>query len=784
MDDTTITVQAGRESALVEIASLTGSNGGDQYANGMVSLTNGSGIHKADPDDPSTWTFSNANYQDEWMASYLKAAGTVTPGLNRKVAWACLDFGSKTPLGMLYLFNTNYSSGVSGTDQFNLYHSDSPAVALPAQPLRNTYSTTGLSPQGDYNFAGGGWTKFNTPGPLSAAKAATTAINLPGVSARYLAIEILSGQGDTTGGGRVGFDEIAVTAAPQDSDGDGLPDDYELANTTPPSATTLDPAIDIEPDGLTTWQEYVIGTNPNDPDSDDDNLNDGPEMLGAGSRPPTNPLLADTDGDALGDFVETNTGVWVGLADTGTNPADADTDSDGLKDSVETNTGTYLSDTNTGTNPHHANSDGDNAGDWYEVAIIDKNPALGSPPNSPNDSALKPNIPYPLPDPESSDTGVTHKPVKVYIMSGQSNMVGFGQIAGTGPGTLQTMTGAENKFPNLVASGGGWTTRNDVKYRGVVSDIGNGALRPDVAGGDFGPELGFGCVMGWHHDEPVLLIKASIGNRSLMWDFAAPTTPSFPHTDNHTYAGYGQSPNRWLTATGAPSPYVWYAGKQFDDCFKNEVDMPFPGWSAGVAYQANGNIGSQVRHNGVNYQCKLSHTSEAASEPGVGSGWTTYWLVFSVTNTADVLDHFAADYPQWAAQGFEIAGYAWWQGHNDQGEPSASQYRTNMARFIQQIRAYYENRYNNDPDGKVLFVFRRSEEASTDANTSIAVQYGNTLGGWSEAVHQGSGGNQITITEVPDGYGPGIDQVTVALPANLAGGGRLFARMSVVVTTP
>ncbi len=63
LDDTTLTVQAGSGSALVEIASLTGSHGGDQYANGMVSLTNGSGITKADPDDPSTWTFNGSQLQ-------------------------------------------------------------------------------------------------------------------------------------------------------------------------------------------------------------------------------------------------------------------------------------------------------------------------------------------------------------------------------------------------------------------------------------------------------------------------------------------------------------------------------------------------------------------------------------------------------------------------------------------------------------------------------------------------------------------------------------------------
>ena len=52
-----------------------------------------------------------------------------------------------------------------------------------------------------------------------------------------------------------------------------------------------------------------------------------------------------------------------------------DTDSDGLDDSVETNTGVYVSPTNTGTNPNNPDSDADGAGDWYEVATIDTNPA-------------------------------------------------------------------------------------------------------------------------------------------------------------------------------------------------------------------------------------------------------------------------------------------------------------------------------------------------------------------------------------------------------------------------
>lgn len=42
----------------------------------------------------------------------------------------------------------------------------------------------------------------------------------------------------------------------------------------------------------------------------------------------------------------------------------------------------------------------------------------------------------------------------------------------------------------------------------------------------FGPELGFGSVMGWDHDEPVLLIKTSIGNRGLGYDVLPPGSVS------------------------------------------------------------------------------------------------------------------------------------------------------------------------------------------------------------------------------------------------------------------
>lgn len=476
-----------------------------------------------------------------------------------------------------------------------------------------------------------------------------------------------------------------------DTDGDGFPDDYEITHSG--TNTGLNPGDDLEDggngDGLTNWEEYQIGTDPNNSDTDGDGLDDGPETLGAESRPATDPTLADTDGDGLDDKAESNTNTWAGSDNTGTDPTNPDSDGDGLGDGVETNTDAYLSATDTGTDPLDDDSDGDNATDWYEVAASFTDP---------NDGSDTPNVPYPLPDPDASP-GVSDKPVKVYIMSGQSNMVGFGRVSGDESGTLETMTGVENKFPNLVVDGsGGWTTRNDVFYRGVISDIGAGALTPLVAGSSFGPELGFGYVMGHHHDEPVLLIKTSIGNRSLSWDCLPPGSARH-EVGGTTYAGYGDSPASWPTGTG-PSPFVWYAGKQYDDYFLDEDDMGAPAWTSGLLYPAN----VQVKHGGTVYISSAEHTSDGSTEPGAGAQWADHWNIYSVENGAgnvvDILDNFATEYPDWAAQGFEIAGFVWWQGHKDGGEQgtgsasvSALRYEENLVNLIESLRDYYETRY-------------------------------------------------------------------------------------------
>ena len=662
-----------------------------------------------------TWTFDSPVALDAGTTYAVDIGMT-----NSTSAW-------QTGIPYLNLTNNEYSDGsrysagqygvgdsdmhLDGSSRDRIFHLD---LAHPLEP----------SPDIGANVAGGNvvlsWTNFTTTagsgdvwvdvwfgttsGALTkvidastdAANRTSHTVNAPVADTYYWRIDSYL-DGSPTGTPLVSTEFNFVVT---DTDADGFPDDYELANTDPPSNTALNPGDDLENggsgDGLTNWEEFQLGTDPNDPDSDGDNLEDGPETTGVDSRPATDPTLADTDGDGLQDDVETNTGSWVGASDTGTDPTDPDSDADGINDGAETNTGTFVDADDTGTNPLNDNSDGDNAGDWYELFASFTDPT---------DGGDEPITPYPLPDPDPVDPGVTDKPVKVYIMSGQSNMVGFGRLNGDELGTLEYMTNTENKFPNMLVDGtSNWTSNGDVFYHGVISDGGKRNLSAD-GGGNFGPEVGFGYVMGYHHDEPVLLIKTSIGNRSLSWDCLPPGSASIDHTDGYTYAGYGQSPNRWLTG-GSPTPFVWYAGKQYDDFFLDEDDMgPAMPWTSGTTYPA----GCQIRHNGQLYIVRNNqeHTADAASEPGVGASWTTFWQVYSVYNPVDILDNFATEYPQFAAQGFEIAGYAWWQGHKDGGEQgsgtaslSATTYEANLVNLIDTVRDYYETRYpsNTVPD--------------------------------------------------------------------------------------
>jgi Carbohydrate esterase, sialic acid-specific acetylesterase len=163
--------------------------------------------------------------------------------------------------------------------------------------------------------------------------------------------------------------------------------------------------------------------------------------------------------------------------------------------------------------------------------------------------------------------GAAGKPIQVFILMGQSNMVGTGDIGPeTTKGTLKYLTKTDKKYPWLV-DGDQWSERKDVYY--YDARVKKGApLSPTANNGNaIGPELGFGYVMGHVLDEPVLVLKSCIGNRSLGWDLLPPGSKQFTF-EGKTYAGYKDTLDSWVE--GQPKKEVkWYAVKQYDDDMTN-----------------------------------------------------------------------------------------------------------------------------------------------------------------------------------------------------------------------
>lgn len=152
-----------------------------------------------------------------------------------------------------------------------------------------------------------------------------------------------------------------------DSDNDGLTDVQEVNGVTVGSNTyKTNPLIsDSDNDGDSDSEEIANGTDPNDPlsskDTDHDGLNDNYEITNfTGPTCITPWLFADTDGDGLSDYDE--------AIIHNTNPCLSDTDGDGLSDHEEVVT--Y------GSNPIVVDTDGDGLNDGAEVRTYGTNPIL------------------------------------------------------------------------------------------------------------------------------------------------------------------------------------------------------------------------------------------------------------------------------------------------------------------------------------------------------------------------------------------------------------------------
>jgi hypothetical protein len=242
---------------------------------------------------------------------------------------------------------------------------------------------------------------------------------------------------------------------------------------------------------------------------------------------------------------------------------------------------------------------------------------------------------------------VTHaKPLRVFILAGQSNMEGHAKVEtfdyiGDDPATaplLKQMRGADGK-PSVcdrvwISYFTGSGENNGEGYGKLTSGYGS-RQKPDQDGGKIGPEFTFGLTLDKALDEPVLIIKTAWGGKSLHTDFRPPSAGPYQLNDYQKKIYYGPPGH------GIPKDInQWLADKQ--------------------------------RETGHYYRLMIEHVKKVLADP------------------KRVVPNYDA------AQGYELAGFVWLQGWNDMvdghtypahGKPGRFDvYSELLAHFIRDVR--------------------------------------------------------------------------------------------------
>jgi len=117
--------------------------------------------------------------------------------------------------------------------------------------------------------------------------------------------------------------DLATHPKDTDTENDGMPDGWEVANNLDPLVN--DTAQDPDDDDLNNLAEYLHNTDPQNPDTEDDGMPDGWEVSNS-----LNPIVDDASGDPDGDNLDN-----VSEYTNGTDPHDSDTDADNMTDGWE-----------------------------------------------------------------------------------------------------------------------------------------------------------------------------------------------------------------------------------------------------------------------------------------------------------------------------------------------------------------------------------------------------------------------------------------------------------------
>lgn len=265
--------------------------------------------------------------------------------------------------------------------------------------------------------------------------------------------------------------------------------------------------------------------------------------------------------------------------------------------------------------------------------------------------------------------------VKVFILAGQSNMEGRGfprpvewqvsqekyrerwtHLIKDGDYAAFSKKVQETRDPNNPRKAPTylWSTRRDVwiNYLGKHGDLTNGYGAPRDG---FGPELNFGHVVGDHYDEQVLIIKTSWGGRALARGFLPPSSMLSDEEYAKLAAAQNDETKAWNEAE--PKRVAAYNKRITEDNKKTgknkrlRVFKPRPLVTV-EEYKAQF---------GKDYRNMVKEVHECLAEIG-------------------------KRFPGYQGQGYELKGFVWFQGWNDQYQDRWLTYEKNMANLIRDVR--------------------------------------------------------------------------------------------------